>query len=151
MADIAGLKQVPLFEGLSDEQLEAIAARGEQRSLAEGDLVFEEGSEGHEMFVLLDGRVQITIEMSRASEQAPVHTVVEGHVFGEFALLTGIERSATARALKDSTCFVLSREGFEALAAQDPHFGYQVLKRLTEVLVGRMVKTTRELRASLMF
>lgn len=151
MTEAEVLKPVPLLEGLSEVQLEAIAARGEEREVVAGAVVFEEGSDGHELFLLLEGKVQITIEMRRADEQVPVHTVVPGHVFGEFALLAGMERSATARAMQDSRFFVLSRRAFEELAEQDPLLGFCVLRHLTEVLVGRIVKTTHELRLSLMF
>ena len=151
MLDSRILKEVPLFKDLSDEQLAAIVASGSKRELAEGELVFAERTDGDEMFILLEGRVQITIEMSRESEQAPVHTVTEGKVFGEFALLAGMKRSATARTIKDCRFFVLNRTDFQALAEEDPKLGYTVLRQLTEVLVGRIVKTTQELRSSLMF
>ena len=77
--------------------------------------------------------------------------MVPGRVFGEFALLAGAERSATARASKDATCFVLSRGDFRALAEADPELGYRVLDELSQILVGRIVKTTQELRSSLLF
>ena len=104
-----------------------IVASGSKRELAEGELVFAERTNGDEMFILLEGRVQITIEMSRESEQAPVHTVTEGKVFGEFALLAGMNRSATARTIKDCRFFVLNRTDFQTLAEEDPKLGYTVL------------------------
>ena len=103
------------------------------------------------MYVLLEGRIQISVKMSRDTEQAPVHTVVPGSVFGEFALVSDSLRSATAVATQDSSCFVFTREAFEQLSERDPHLGYRMTRNLAEILVGRIVKTTRDLRASLMF
>jgi CRP-like cAMP-binding protein len=151
MSDVKLLAPISLFAGLTEAQLEEIAGAGEHHTFAEGHQIFHEGDEGNEMYVLLEGRVQITVEMSHASEQAPVHTVTPGSVFGEFAIVTGSERSATAVATKDATCFVLPRNTFEQLAEQDPHLGYRVTRNLAEILCGRIIKTTRELRASLMF
>lgn len=151
MIDIRVLREIPLFADLTDDQLGAVAARGEERAVANGETVFEQHSDDDELFVLLEGRVQISIEMNRPTEQAPVHTVTEGKVFGEFALLAGMKRSATARTVKDSRFFVLNRASFEALAEQDPLLGYRMLRQLTGVLVGRIVKTTQELRSSLLF
>lgn len=145
------IKKTQIFSKLDDEQLKAIGAHGEERKIKEGELVFEEGKPGEAVYLLVDGRVQITIEMSHATEQAPVHTVVPGRVFGEFALVGNHDRSATARATKDCTIFRLSREAFLELAEEDPRLGYAVLWELSQVLVGRLIKTTRELRASLMF
>ncbi len=145
------LAQTALFGPLTDEQRIQVAERGAQRQVPEGELVFSEGDPGGEALVLLDGRVQVTLELSMQTEQAPVHTVVPGSVLGEFALAGSTERSATARALKDSTFFVLTREAFDELAEEDPRLGYVMLKELGRILVGRLVKTTRELRASLMF
>lgn len=149
--DEALLAKSTLFANLSSEQIRKIAERGERREVPEGELVFAEGSRGTEVFVLIEGRVKITVTMNRESEQAPVHTVLPGHVFGEFALVTDLERSANARAVKDSVCFAFSREVFHELAEEESALGYLVLKNLGEILVGRIVKTTRELRASLMF
>ena len=151
MGNIDILKKAKLLAGLSDKQLEALEACGDTRSHTQDEVVFEEGAPGNEIFVLLTGRVQITVEMSRKTEQAPVHTVVPGSVFGEFALATDAERSATAVALKDCEFFVFSRDEFQTLADKDPALGYCVMQNLSEILVGRITKTTRELRASLMF
>lgn len=151
MSDIKILKKAPIFANLTDEQLQKISAAGDERKIEEGDLVFKQGDTGHDAFVVLDGRIQITVEMSLPTEQAPVHTVTEGEIFGEFALLSGLERSASARAVKDTLLFSFSRDQFDTLASQDPRLGYQVLYDLSQILVGRLIKTTQELRSSLMF
>lgn len=151
MPDIEILKQAEIFTGLGEDQLQKIARAGEKKKVADGELVFREGERGHEVYIVLDGRIQITVEMSLPTEQAPVHTVTEGKVFGEFALVSDHERSASARAIKDTEVFAFSRESFLKLADEDPHLGYKVLHELGQILVGRLIKTTKELRSSLMF
>jgi CRP-like cAMP-binding protein len=151
MSLIEILKKAPIFENLTDDQLKKIAARGEEKSVEEGDLLFKEGDTGNDAYVVLDGRIQITVAMDRPTEQAPVHTVTEGGILGEFALVSDHERSASARASKDTRLFVFSREAFIAIGEEDPKLGYRVLFDLSQILVGRLIKTTRELRSSLMF
>ncbi|MFH2009946.1 MAG: cyclic nucleotide-binding domain-containing protein [bacterium] len=151
MSEFKLLENTTLFAGLDKAQLERLQGIGQRHTYRDGDVIFEEGDSGHDVYVLLEGRIQITVKMSRDTEQAPVHTIVPGSVFGEFALVSDSERSATAQATKDSTCFVFTRESFEQLSEQDPHLGYRVTRNLAEILVGRIVKTTRDLRASLMF
>lgn len=145
------LKGASFVKGLSDEQLEKLVKHGEKRSHPEGELVFDERSTGDEVFILLDGRVQISVMLDQHTDQAPIHTVVPGKVFGEFALVADHKRSASARAVADSVFFVLSRHTLHTLAEEDPNLGYVVLKNLSEVLVERIIKTTKELRISLMF
>ncbi len=145
------IRKATIFQGLSDEQIARVQNHGEYRSAAEGDTIFAEGSAGQSLFVLLEGRVQISVKMSRDSEQAPVHTVIPGDVFGEFALVADHERSALARATQESRYFALKREAFRELAEEDPRLGYVVLRDMGEILVERIIKTTHELRESLMF
>ena len=145
------LRKTRLFKDLTDEQLRKISSRGEERRIPEDEHVFREGEVGHELFVVMDGRIQISVEMSLPTEQAPVHTVTSGSVFGEFALVSDHERSASALALRETMVFALSREAFRDLAEEDPRLDYLVLHELGQILVGRLIKTTKELRASLMF
>ena len=145
------IKQATIFAGLDDVQMGKIGEKGERRKFAQGDVVFEEGSSGHELYIVLEGRIEITVKMARESEQAPVHVVEPGAIFGEFSLVSDHERSATAVACQDSLCFVLKRSVFRQIADEDPKLGYIVLRDLGEILVERIIKTTQELRASLMF
>ena len=145
------IKQAKVFRNLDNAQLVKLCERGERRKVAQGEVVFEECSKGCEIYVVLEGRVQCTVKMSRESEQAPVHTAVPGEIVGEFALVADHERSATIRAMQDSVLFVLTRSAFRELAEEDPRLGYVVLRDMGEILVERIIKTTKELRASLMF
>ena len=151
MPHVRALKESSIFSDLSAEQIEEITRVGEQYSVPEGATVFEEGHPGVAMYILIDGRIQITVEGERPNERVPVHTVVPGRIFGEFALIGAHERSATARTTKDSIVFRLSREAFTELTDQDAQLGYVVYKRLSHVLMNRLIKTTRELRSSLLF
>lgn len=148
---ILSLAEASLLRGLTTAEVAHLESCGEMRGYRDGETIFVQGSPGDEVFILMGGRVMITVAMELASQQAPVHTVVPGKVFGEFALVADHERSASAVAVKDSVCFVLSRQAFHRLAGTDPHLGYVVLRDLGEILVGRIIKTTQELRASLLY
>jgi len=140
-----------IFRGLDDGQLRRIAERGTLRGFSEGEVVVEEGTPGESIFVLVEGRLQVTMELDRPSENVPVNLLAPGDVLGEFALVSDHQRSATARAIRDSRLFELETEAFRELAGEDPLLGYRVLDNTGRILVGRLIKTTRELRASLMF
>ena len=151
MSTVDFLKSSSIFEGLTDKQLKSIVEAGDEKKIKDGTQIFHEGDAGHECYLLIDGRVQISVQMGNSTEQAPVHTVIPGSIFGEFSLVSDGARSATAHTSEECTCFVFTREQFEAVAEKDPQLGFQVTRNLAEILVGRITKTTRELRSSLMF
>ena len=66
-----------------------------------GDVIFEEGSSGRELFVVLEGRVDIA-KMNGASKTVIV-TLGKGEFFGEMAVIDGSSRSATAVAAAPNT------------------------------------------------
>lgn len=148
---INSLKESRMFNGLTEEQLESIKESGEIISVEQNVTLFEQNSEGNEVYILLSGRVQITVELAHKAEQAPVHTVVPGDLFGEFALITNNPRSARATAQQNSKLFMLARENFNKLAEENPEVGFVMVKNLSEILIERITKTTSELRSSLMF
>jgi CRP-like cAMP-binding protein len=139
----------PLFAGLDPEQLAALETLGEERRYVEGDTIFQEGKAGTHLYCVLDGRVEITLALDAAGEEAPVHTVLPGSIFGEFVLFTGAPRTATARAVRDTRILALPREGLGELFERDPRLGYLLMRNLCGILVGRINKTTKDLRASL--
>ena len=103
------LKNVVLFKDLSMRDLAMVdSLMHERRYLAE-EVIFDEGEEGQGLFVVLSGRVKITLP-------ANVDTVLielgPGAFFGEVALLDESVRSAQARAIEDTQIVALFRAEF---------------------------------------
>jgi uncharacterized membrane protein len=103
--------QIPLFQGLSDEDREALAARLSEKSFKAGDIVFSQGERGASMYVVQSGAVQIYLP-SKEKDLPPVvlkdlHT---GEYFGELAIFDDKPRSASVRAMVDTVLLELTRE-----------------------------------------
>ncbi len=145
------LKKVDIFNGLAEKEMEDIFHVCQMKEIKEQEEIFKEGDAGRDLFILLKGRVNIEIQLKMESERATVHTVSEGEIFGEFALVDGEARSASATAVKECKLIVLTRDDLDNLIQNNPHIGYIIMKNFSKVLCGRIRKTTRELRASLMF
>lgn len=143
------LSQIRLFAGLAAEQWAAIEEVGEHRTYDEGETIFAEGDEGTHLYAVLKGRVQLSVGLRGQTEQVPVHLSAPGSVFGEFVLFERVPRSASAQAYRGTRVFVVTAEEMESIFAQDPSAGHVVMRNLCAILVGRMRKTTTELRASL--
>src|SRR5205085_4940773 len=86
------LKKVPLFGGLDDRELEQIAATMRERRFSAGDTVTQEGAGGAGFFVVEQGEAEVSVEGE------PRGTIGAGDYFGEIALLTGSDRTATIKA-----------------------------------------------------
>ena len=95
------LRETILFAELDDEQLDHIAAAGEVQSVQRGVVLFEEGDEPGEFYLVLSGRVAIAQE-SEDGRESLLAVLGPGELFGEMAFLDGYNRSAQARALEAS-------------------------------------------------
>src|SRR2546423_5905474 len=102
------LRRDPLFQCLSDSQLENLVKQSELNHFGRGERVIEEGAEGDSMFVLLRGAAQVSV--SKNGSVIPVATLRSGDCFGEMSLLTGEKRSATVRANGDCYVMEISKE-----------------------------------------
>ena len=95
------LARTPFFAGLDASALDDVASRSEQRELRRNDVLFRQGDEAGELFVVQDGRVAIA-NRSEDGRESLVALMEHGDLFGEMGLFDGI-RSADARALELSS------------------------------------------------
>ncbi len=86
-----------------------------------GTTLFREGTAGALAYVVLEGRVAVTIQ------GRPVQTVVAGGLFGEMALVDQSTRAATAVTETDCALIALNRNVFLALVKGNPEFGAKLL------------------------
>jgi uncharacterized membrane protein len=105
------LAQIPLFQGLADEDREALAGHLTERVFRAGDIVFSQGERGSSMYVVQSGAVQIYLP-SADKETPPVvlKDMRTGEYFGELALFDDKPRSASVRAVVDTILVELTRE-----------------------------------------
>jgi CRP/FNR family transcriptional regulator, cyclic AMP receptor protein len=121
---VDALKRAPLFEGLSQKELEELAQRSEDMELEPGTVLCREGDIGHEFFVVIEGEVEI----ERRGKS--LGTRGAGDFIGEIALLEEIERTATVTAKTPLRVFVLTRTAFKRMVEQHPGVELKVLRTL---------------------
>ncbi len=106
------------------------------------DVIFEEGSTGRELFVVLDGQVEI----AKVSEEArtTIVTLGKGEFFGEMAVIDGSARSATAIAAAPNTRVMkINHARFVYLVSQQPAFALMVMDALSKRLRASNAVTYR--------
>ncbi|MCY3642730.1 MAG: Crp/Fnr family transcriptional regulator [Acidimicrobiaceae bacterium] len=113
------LRETILFAELDDEQLERIAIAGSVMSLRRGVVLFEEGDEPGEFYLVLSGRVAIAQESTDGRESL-LAVLGPGELFGEMAFLDGYNRSAQARALEESSVLMVPYEELRRLYEDTP-------------------------------
>jgi CRP-like cAMP-binding protein len=126
----AFIRGVPLLARLSDDDLEALASRGRKRRFAAGAVIFHEGDSGDGLYVLVEGRVRLTM-LSGAGGEAIVAVLGPGECLGEMALFDGKPRSTTATAAEATTTFFVSRADFVAWVSERPAAALALLETLS--------------------
>lgn len=123
------LREIPLFEGLSDAGLERLAAHAAELECEPGQILALEGDPGSGMFVILDGTV--SVEM-----RGGFHTELErGNFFGEIALLVpDATRVARVRAATHARLLTVPRDDFLALVESEPSLALKMLRELARRL-----------------
>jgi CRP/FNR family cyclic AMP-dependent transcriptional regulator len=125
-ADI--LKNVPLFGGLDKRELEQIAATMRERRFAPGDTVTEEGAGGAGFFVVESGEAQVSVD------GAPRGSIGSGDYFGEIALLTGSDRTATITATTEMVCWGMTPWDFRPLVESNSTIAWKLLTAMADKL-----------------
>jgi CRP-like cAMP-binding protein len=98
------------------------------RSFKAGSIVFREGDEAHDLFVVKSGEVRIQIGNRTVSELSA------DSIFGEMALIDSEPRSATAIAVTDVELIPVSEKQFLFLVSQTPYFALKVMRVLAQRL-----------------
>jgi uncharacterized membrane protein len=129
------LAEIPMFEGLSDEDREALGNRLTERKVAQGELVFAKGDAGSAMYIVLSGAVQIFLPP--ADKDAPrvvLKDVRTGEYFGELSLFDDKPRSASVEATVDATLLELTRDEFGEQLAKSKTAAMSILSEMAERL-----------------
>jgi CRP-like cAMP-binding protein len=125
---VVALSRVPLFAGLSADDLATLATVTSRRSLDVGMVLTTEGEVGDEFYVIERGVVTIT-----ARDQL-LRTLGPGDFLGEIAILFGGTRTATAVATEPGSLLVLPKPDFLELLAANTSIEGKILSTASERL-----------------
>ncbi len=133
MVESALLTDTDFFRDLSEEDLGFLLPTCTIRSLRRGDLLFEEGDDCSELFVVSSGLIAIS-KKSIDGRESVVALMERGELFGEMGMLDGLGRSAEARALEPSEVVAIPYAPIRQLFEERP----ALLWGTTAMLVGRL-------------
>jgi CRP-like cAMP-binding protein len=133
MPDTTLMSETILFAGLDDDALAKVVEAGRDLEMRRGDVLFREGDDPDELFVVLSGRIAIA-NKSIAGRESMVALMEGGDLFGEMGLFDGRGRSAEARALETSVVTAVPYGPVRSLYEDDP----ALLWRVVAMLAGRL-------------
>jgi CRP-like cAMP-binding protein len=128
MPNPEALRRVPLFSDLDQKELSEVAQTMRERRFGAGDTVTREGTGGAGFFVIADGNAEVSVNRESRGTLGP------GDFFGEVALITGAERTATIVATSDLTCYGLTPWDFRPLVEGNPSIAWKLLQSLAKKL-----------------
>lgn len=138
-ARIRHLQRVPLFSGLSEDELRRLAEISRIVETAAGSVVTQIGEPGDAFFIIIDGAVTVRTPVGAASQLQP------GDFFGEMSLLDGEPRSATIVATTDLRLLAVDRSHFWRLLDEAP----DLVRRILTILSRRVRRLEQTVHAIL--
>jgi len=153
------LEQVDIFAELSAERLQRVSAICAERRYQEGDVIFHENTKSDELYVILQGEVEIQVDpqtLGIAPEQSPGPTTIaklrRGQSFGEVALVDEGFRSASARcAAPDTQLLAIRRDDLVRLCEEDFEMGYLLMRSMATDLAFKIRQTDLMVREQLLW
>jgi CRP/FNR family cyclic AMP-dependent transcriptional regulator len=149
--EIAFYRKIFLFQDLEEDELHQVLRNTTSQEFSAGAVIVQEGEPGDSMFIMCQGEVQITKQLTlMLEEDTPKERVMtrlkaaDGVSFGEMALLENEVRSATVTALSDCLLLELRRGEFLRLVQENPSMGIKLLLRLAQLLSRHLRKTNQD-------
>jgi predicted RND superfamily exporter protein len=133
---------IPLFRGMSNFQARIVARMASIRTIRAGERLIQSGQPGKEMFAVIDGKLQASIEGEK--ERINLDSHVRGDVVGEAGLFYA-QRTADVDAVEDSRLLCINQNDLKVLRRRYPRIAARVANNLNEILANRLVNATQRL------
>ncbi len=127
------LRRVTYFQNFTDLELRQLIEIGQRKRLREDAILFREGDSGDAFYIILSGGVKVYVEKI----DKHLTNLKAGDFFGELALMLGIPRTASVKALEDTILFMINNSSFRKLLQEHPD--------LSEVIIQELAKHQHEL------
>jgi CRP-like cAMP-binding protein len=134
----------PFFRDLPQHHLPTIAGCGRNVHFRPGEFIFRAGDDANELFLVRHGRVALEIA---TPGQAPitVQTVGPGDILGWSWLVPPYHRAFDAHVIEDARCVAFDAVCIRRKCDEDHDLGYEMLKRLAQVMEERLDATRIQL------
>jgi CRP-like cAMP-binding protein len=129
------IKQKELFAGLDKKFVKEIIEMTEKKSYKAGDIIFREANHASRFYVLIKGRVELTVGQGRQVAFTVNHA---GEAFGWSSLLGRSVYAASAECGEPTALYRIDRVKFKMVLDRDPANGVILMTRLAQLLGHRL-------------
>ena len=136
------LEKVEIFEGLTQQELEALSASSVVRSYPKNTVIINESDHADSLYIIESGKVKVYCSDKNGKEFI-MNTLIAGDYFGELALLDDDKRSASVRTMEKSSFCIIYKDDFNKVLEQQPNIAKTLIRNLTR----RVRKLTQDVKA----
>lgn len=149
---IKHLVDCPLFDKLDEEQISVFRHATEQIHYNSGDTIMNEGEEGEDLLILIQGKVTISKALTLLAEEEQSTTdktfiTLDARIkpfFGEMALvMEASKRTASVKAEGSCEIVVMDKDRFWEVCAQHPDIGVQVMTNIGRKLASNLQRESQ--------
>lgn len=133
------IRSIGLFESLTDEQIEMMQTYTEVVDFTSGEKLFQVGSEAKNMYVLLEGKVSIQVQLSSRPENMSIVVLQKpGQLVGWSGLMGGAHYSASGVCLEESRLLRIDGRQLLQTLEQNTEAGFKVMYEIATVISQRL-------------
>ena len=136
------LRNVPLFSGLSEAELDKLSKVAGRKRVARGAFIVRAGDSTDSLYILLSGRAKVT-NFDEEGREIILAWLGPGEFFGEMGLVDGSPRSASVMAVEPCELLNISSDAFTR-CMQD---NFEVAQKLMQILVRRLREADRKIES----
>lgn len=147
------LRRYKFFGPLNESQLKAIAMNSQEESYASGTIIFEEGQKANDLYLLIDGSMELYFSIepeskSEARKDFHVGDINPGEIFGISALIEPYTLTLSTRTRSPSRVIRIKAEALRSLCYEDSKMGCVFLKQVSKAAMERLNATRIQLAAA---
>ena len=132
------------FDGMRPEHVNMIRNHATEVQFKQGEMLFKEQEPANRLYIIESGQVAIEAH-EPADGTVTIETVGSGDVIGWSWLFPPFTWHFQARVLKPTTALVVDGANLLTLAERDHTFGYDLMKRVAQIVIHRMEATRKRL------
>lgn len=140
------LQSSPFFVDIKPADLKAIIELAETKSFGRDELIAKESDHGDSLYLILSGRVDISVSLAGAKETEKIASLNEGELVGEMVLLGKARRSATIRSKEAVEVLEWKIEKLLGYFEKNNHIGYLFMRNIAASIAERLANTNQVLR-----
>lgn len=135
------LKELPLFQGLTENELFFVMDNMEEKEFNPKENVFEEFDKSNFVCLLYKGKIEVLKWDKEKERQFQITTLHIGEMFGEMGFIDEQERSATVKSINKATVFILKNEAFDPSNPKQKSIYNQLIANISKIDVPRLRST----------